>query len=178
MKVEDCYQLGHVIKTHGLKGEVQIKLDVDDPMAYQDLESVFVEQNGILIPFFLEYLDVKAQRSIAKFEDIDDLQHSESLIGQSLFLPLDALPVLPEGEYYFHQLVGMDVFQDDNLLGTISQVYEIPPQNLAALDHKGVEVMIPIHDEFFAKVSVLNNRVDVTLPEGLLELYLDETNED
>ena len=54
MRIDDCYQLGYVIKTHGLQGELSIMLDVDVPQAYQNLESVFVATVGsdTLIPFF------------------------------------------------------------------------------------------------------------------------------
>ena len=54
MHKDECYQLGHIIKTHGLKGMVKIELDVDDPNNYSKLESVFVEKSGNLIPFFIK----------------------------------------------------------------------------------------------------------------------------
>jgi len=52
MRKDECYQLGHIVKTHGLKGMVNIELDVDQPDEYSELESVFLEQSGNLIPFF------------------------------------------------------------------------------------------------------------------------------
>ena len=54
MHVDDCYQLGYIVKPHGLKGEVQIFIDSDDPQAYQNLELVFVQQGQQLVPFFIE----------------------------------------------------------------------------------------------------------------------------
>ena len=53
MRKDECYQLGHIVKTHGLKGMVTIDLDVDQPDEYSELESVFLEQSGNLIPFLL-----------------------------------------------------------------------------------------------------------------------------
>ena len=53
MRVEDCYQLGNIVKPHGLDGEIQAFLDVDMPETYQDLESVFVMINKKLVPFLL-----------------------------------------------------------------------------------------------------------------------------
>ena len=52
MTVDECYLLGYIIKAHGLKGEVQVAIDADSPEAYQDLESVFVQQGQQLVPFF------------------------------------------------------------------------------------------------------------------------------
>lgn len=53
MNIDDCYQLGYIIKPHGLKGELQLLLDVDSPEDYQNLESVFVRQGQQLVPFLL-----------------------------------------------------------------------------------------------------------------------------
>ena len=54
MGFDDCYQLGNVVKTHGLRGELVIFLDVDHPELYQEMESVLVDMNGKLVPFFIE----------------------------------------------------------------------------------------------------------------------------
>ena len=53
MRKDECYRLGHIVKTHGLKGAVTIELDVDYPEEYDEMESVFLEQSGNLIPFFI-----------------------------------------------------------------------------------------------------------------------------
>lgn len=177
MKVEDCYQLGHVIKTHGLKGEVQLYLDVDDPSVYQNLESVLIEQDGALIPFFLEYIQVNVKKSISKFEEIDSIEDANRLVSHLLYLPLEVLPELEEGDYYYHQLIGMELYEDDKLLGKVTQFYEIPPQNLISIDYNGIEAMIPINDHIIKKVDVKEGRIDASLPEGLLDVYIEE-NED
>ncbi|GAB3828343.1 hypothetical protein GCM10028895_41720 [Pontibacter rugosus] len=51
MHIDDCFLLGYIVKTHGTKGQVVAFFDVDFPEDYEDLESVFLEQKGRLIPF-------------------------------------------------------------------------------------------------------------------------------
>ncbi|WP_109833291.1 ribosome maturation factor RimM [Reichenbachiella versicolor] len=174
MKVEDCYQLGYVIKTHGLKGEVQLMLDVDDPSAYQELESVLILQGGALVPFFLEYIQVSGKKALAKFEETESIEEASPMVSCELFLPLEILPELPAGDYYYHQLIGLDLYNDDQLLGKVDQVYEIPPQNLISLIYNGVEVMIPINDEIIKRVDIKEGKIEAQLPEGLLEVYLED----
>lgn len=174
MKVEDCYQLGYVIKTHGLKGEIQVFLDVDNPLDYQNLESVFVKQGNALVPFFLEYIQVNPKKSITKFEEVDAIEEAERLVGQELYLPLNALPELSEGEYYYHQLVGLTMVEDGKELGVVDQVYEIAPQNLLSIQHQGKEIMIPINDEIIRSVDFEKQTIEAKLPEGLLDVYLEE----
>jgi 16S rRNA processing protein RimM len=56
MKINDCYFIGHISRKHGFKGDLLVKLDVDNPKRYSKLESVFLEKKGKLIPFFLKLL--------------------------------------------------------------------------------------------------------------------------
>ena len=64
MREEDCYQLGEVIKTHGLKGEVSVLLDVDFPEEYSELESVFLQMEGNLVPFFIDSIQIHDKRAL------------------------------------------------------------------------------------------------------------------
>lgn len=176
MTVDDCYQIGHVIKTHGLKGEVQLFLDVDNPLEYQEMESMLVQQNNSLIPFFIEHLQINASKTIAKFEEVDDVEQAKTLVACQLYLPLDILPDLKDGEYYLHQLVGMDLFDGDRLLGQVKELFEIGPQELISVIHQGKEILIPIKDEIIKKVDIGNNRIDAEIPDGLIDIYLEDEN--
>ena len=72
MRLDDCFELGHIQKPHGLKGELSIFLDTDFPEDYEDLGSVFVLDENGLVPFFMEYIQLTSdQKAIVKFEDID-----------------------------------------------------------------------------------------------------------
>jgi len=173
MRIDDCYQLGYISKTHGLQGEVSIVLDVDEPAAYENLESVFVElpNSGTLIPFFIDTIDIQAQRALVKFEDVDSIDQAQELVKASLYLPLDALPDLGEGNYYFHEIVGFRIVdQQQGELGTVKDVYTGGSQNLIAMDFQNREVLIPLNDELVPQVDKAKQIVYVNLPGGLLDL--------
>ncbi|WP_420582381.1 ribosome maturation factor RimM [Reichenbachiella sp.] len=176
MTVDDCYQIGHVIKTHGLKGEVQLFLDVDNPSEYQEMESMLVQQNDSLIPFFIEYLQINPNKSIAKFEEVDDIEQAKALVSCQLYLPLDVLPELKEGEYYLHQLVGMELYDKGRHIGAVKELFEIGPQDLISVVHQEKEILIPIKDEILKKVDLKENRIDAEIPEGLIDIYLEDEN--
>ncbi|UXX80766.1 ribosome maturation factor RimM [Reichenbachiella carrageenanivorans] len=174
MTVDDCYQIGHVIKTHGLKGDVQLFLDVDNPLEYQNLESVLVQQNSALIPFFIEHIQINSSKAIAKFEEIDDVEEAKALVASPIFLPLNNLPDLADDEYYLHQLVGMDLYDKGKLIGQVKELFEIGPQELISVIHQGKEVLIPLKDEIILKVDIETNRIDADIPDGLIDIYLEE----
>ena len=94
MKKEDCYFLGKITRKHGLKGNVIIKLDTDQPELYNKLEGIFVEVNGLLVPFFVEKQQWGNDNSkIITFKNSSE-QLVEQSIGKNVFLPLSTLPKL------------------------------------------------------------------------------------
>lgn len=174
MQVDACYQLGYVIKKHGLNGEVNIYLDVDFPEEYSELESVFVEINQKLVPFFIEHLSIKGKKAVVKFEEVDTLEAAEDLRGKSLFLPLDNLPQLDEGQFYYHQVEGyMLIDNQKGEIGKITSILTGPQQDLFAVDVNGTEVLVPITDEIIDRVDHEKSAIFVNLPDGLLEVYLE-----
>ncbi len=175
MNVDQCYQLGYIIKPHGLKGEVGVLLDVDIPQTYKALESVFVEINQRLVPFFINTIAIKNNKAVVKFEDVDNYEAAEKLKGGNLFLPLDLLPALGDSQFYYHEVVGFSVIDKvAGLLGEIDTIYTLPNQDLIALTHKEKEILIPIKDEIIAKVDHQQKEILVQLPDGLLDVYLEE----
>ncbi len=169
MLQDDCYQLGEVIKTHGLNGEVNISLDVDFPEDYKKLESVFLKQDGKLVPFFISHIQINGEKALVKFEDIDSIDDAKALVKAGLFLPLTQLPKLDEG-FYFHDLIGCEVIEDGKLLGTVKDVYE-GANELMAVSAGEHEILIPLIDEVLLEVDVKAKKVTVSLPDGLLNLY-------
>ena len=171
MKKDDCYQLGEVIKSHGLKGEVSILLDVDFPEEYENLESVFLEQQGRLIPFFIDTIQINQNKALVKFEDVDSIDNAKSILKSKLYLPLLSLPELEQDQYYFHDLVGSEVHENDSLIGIVKEVIDLNGNQLLQIDADGKEILIPLKDEILTKVDVEKKLIQVQLPDGLLDIY-------
>ena len=175
MRVDDCYQLGYVIKTHGLHGEVSILLDVDFPDAYENLESVFVASAGseTLVPFFVEHVTIRQNKALIKFEEVDTIEQAEALLKAQLYLPLESLPPLEGDQYYYHEIIGFTVTdQEHGQLGTVQDVYESTGQDMIVMQYQEKEVLIPINDDIVQQVDKAQQVVRVSLPEGLLDVYL------
>jgi 16S rRNA processing protein RimM len=173
---EDCFRLGHIARLHSFKGEVSIILDVDDPLDYKDLESVFVDYDGKLIPFFLERIQLQKKNfATVKFEDIETEEQAKKLVKRSLYLPLDSLPELDENEFYQFEIEGFKVV-DANYgeLGTVVKVIDLSGNPLFQIDSNGKEVLIPKQDQFVKSVDWDEEILHLECPEGLIEMYLGE----
>ena len=170
------FQLGYVVGSHGLKGELKVKLDSDDPVYYQELESIFVNQKQKLVPFFIEWFQIQPDgKALLKLEEVDSADAALALKSSELWLPDDFLPELDEGQFYFHELIGYKALNlPDQEIGTIKDFYTDGPQDLFAVQHGEKEILIPVTDEFIDKVDHDNKTIQFNLPDGLLSIYLDE----
>ncbi|MFC5269504.1 ribosome maturation factor RimM [Adhaeribacter terreus] len=178
MKLDDCFELGYIVKTHGVKGQVVALFDVDYPEDYEELESVFLLMAGKLVPFFIERIEPQAgAKFIIKFEDLNTIAEAEKLKSTTLYLPLSELPELDDDQFYFHETVGYQVI-DENLgeLGTVKEFYEMPNQDLMAMEYQGHEILIPVADDIILKTDKVAKKIFVKMPDGLMEVYTQPTN--
>ncbi len=174
MRKEDCFYLGRIVSKFSFKGEVLVKLESDDPSQYLEMESVFVEYNNNMVPFFIDKCMLhRSQMLRIKFEDVDTEQDADDLIKSSLYLPLDLLPEMGEDQFYFHEIIGykvIDVNRGD--IGVISGVNDTTTQALFEIDYQGKQILIPMNDEFIHKLDKNKKELFVNTPEGLIDLYL------
>lgn len=174
MQKSECFSLGKITKTHALKGEVIIFLDVDAPEYYSDLEAIFLEIKGQLVPYIIEEIQIKGRKSILKLEDIRSIEEAEAIVNAPVWLPLTALPKLKGNQFYYHDVIGYVIHDvsSGTQIGTLKAIYESTGQDLFAIEVDDKEVLIPIVDEFLHKIDHGNQKIEVKLPEGLLEVYM------
>ncbi len=174
MQKDECFYLGKIVGKFSFKGEVIVKLDTDYPEMYQEMESVFVDFNGNLVPFFIEGIRSYKKNGLRiKFEDIDTEADADDLVKAQLYLPLDLLPELEEGQFYYHDIIGFNVIdKEKGGIGILKEVRETGVQDLFVIDFEGNEILIPINDEFIEKIDYSAKELCVVTPEGLIDIYL------
>ncbi len=173
MQLDDYFEIGYILKPHGLKGAVNILLDVDRPSEYTEMESVIVHMGENLVPFFISSLQISGNKGIMKLEEINNIEAASELKSCKLLLPIEVLPQLEEGKFYYHDVIGYHVKdQEKGKLGIIENIFSGGNQDLISMKYQSKEVLIPIADEIVIKAIHDQKEVLVHLPEGLLEIYL------
>lgn len=174
MTKDECFYLGKIVSKFSFKGEVLVKVDSDDPGQYTEMESVFVDYNGNLVPFFIEKCRLhKTNLLRIKFEDVDTEEDADDLQKAALYLPLDLLPDLDEDQFYYHEIIGFKVIDlQKGDIGIISSVNDTTAQPIFEIDYKGKQILIPLNDEFIHKLDKTKKELIVNTPEGLIDLYL------
>src|SRR5699024_9364168 len=174
MRKEDCFYLGNIVSIFSFKGEVLIKLDVDDPEEFLEKESVFDKHHANLIPFFIKSSSLqKSDLLRVRFDSIETEDEVEDILKKDVYLPLSELPELEEDQFYYHEVIGFRMIDADfGEIGKLKEVNSSGPQALFVIDHKGKEVLVPITDDFIEKINKSEQEIHLDLPKGLIDMYL------
>lgn len=174
MRKKDCFYLGKIAKKFSFKGEVLIYLDTDEPEMYTELESMFVDINGHLVPFFIEKASLHKEKFLrTQFEDIDSEDAADDIVGKEVYLPLTALPKLEGNKFYYHEVIGFDAI-DQRLghFGTIVKISDNGVQALFEIQKGEALILVPLIDAFIVEVNRDNRSILFNTPQGLIDLYL------
>ena len=176
----ELFELGTIQKTFRTNGEVEAKLITDDPMHYKKLKHLFLENiTQKKLPYFIETLQIQISgRAVIKFEGIDTKEQAEEIIGNRIHCDVKELPSLKGNKYYFHELLGNKIV-DENLgeLGIAKELYETAAGTLLSFEYKNKEVLIPIHDDIILSFDKTKELISTRIPDGLIDIYLEEKNE-
>jgi 16S rRNA processing protein RimM len=168
-------RVGRLVKAHGLKGALKLELYTDDPDGRFTPGSAFTLQVPTSSPWHGKSLTVREFRwmnshPVAFFEGVDDRSAAEELVRAILWVDEDAAAAPAEEDaWYDHQLVGLDVVRDGEVVGRVARVDHMPAQDLLIVTAGEREVLVPFVKALVPEVDVAAGRVVVTPPPGLFE---------
>lgn len=173
MTKNECFSLGYISKRSGNNGELAFVLDVDDPLRYKKLKSVFIELNAALVPFFITKIQLRNNIAVVSLEGVDSIEKAEELVKAELYLPLSMLPGLKGKKFYFHEIPGFTVI-DKNYgnIGIVEKVLDFPQQAVLQIKKDTHEILIPAREEFIISIDRDARQIEVQAPDGLIDIYL------
>ena len=174
MNKDDFYYLGKIAKPFGSKGQVVVFLDVDEPLHYRKLESVYLDLDGEWVPFLIESVEIRSGRkALFHFEDVNTAEDAAAYTGREMYLPLASLPPLKGKKFYYHEVKGFTVIDSvHGNIGTLLKVLEFPRQAMLQIALGEKEILIPLVDEIILKVDRKKKELHIRAPEGLIDIYL------
>jgi 16S rRNA processing protein RimM len=172
-------RVGRLVKAHGLKGALKLELYTDDPDGRFVPGATFTLQVPESSPWHGKPLTVREfkwmnSHPVAFFEGVDDRNAAEELVRAILWIDEDASATPAEDDaWYDHQLVGLDVVRDEEVVGRVVRVDHLPAQDLLIVrpagDSADAEILVPFVKAIVPEVDVAAGRVVVTPPPGLFE---------
>ncbi|MBQ7794485.1 MAG: 16S rRNA processing protein RimM [Clostridia bacterium] len=162
-------EVGKIVNTHGLRGEVKVVPWTDYPEVFEDIKTVFTADGK---EFNIKGIKYQKSNIILRFAEITDIDEAEKLKGKTVFAERNALGELPEGVYYVADLIGLKVITDEGEeLGEISDVLQTGANDIYEVKREGKKaLLIPVIESVVLKVDTDARTVTVHLMEGLLNL--------
>lgn len=174
MKTEDCFRIGTITKTRGLKGELQAFIDYENPEKLT-FDALFIESAGKLVPYFVESFKMPQKNTAYIYlEDVDHIDKASLLSKKDIYLPNKLKPKKKKGEFGLKDLLNfIAIDEDEGELGEIIGIQELPQQLIATVNYKNCEVLFPLNESIIKSIDVVKGIVIVNLPEGLLDVYME-----
>ncbi|TCD46309.1 ribosome maturation factor RimM [Streptococcus sp. X16XC17] len=165
------FNVGKIVNTQGLHGELRV-------MSVTDFTEERFKKGSKLSIFdakdqFVMEVEVATHRKqknfdIVKFKGLYHINDVEKYKGMSLKVAEEDLSDLDEDEFYYHEIIGLDVYEGDVLIGQIKEILQPGANDVWVVKRKGKkDLLLPYIPPVVLNVDVTGNRVDVELLEGL-----------
>jgi len=165
--------IGFISKAHGFGGEVLCVLEEGIELT-GDTRFLFVTMEGKPVPFSIEYFKARNDAFLVKFEDVNDETTAKKITGFRLSTEQE-LVAASSDRLAWDDLVGY-ALQDKNFgpMGPLLSVEEYPEQLVGRCKIREKEVLFPLNDDFVEEIDDDQKRILLNLPEGLLDIYLED----
>ena len=157
--------IGDIVNTHGIKGELRILSD----FKYKD--KVFVNDFCLYVGRNKELLTIDTYRThkeydMVKFYEVEDINDAIAYKGDKVYINKNDIKI--DG-YFNEDLIGLDVYGNDILLGQVEKIITNNSQELLVIKNNDNKHLIPYVKEFIKKIDLDNKRIDINLIEGLID---------
>ncbi len=177
--MQEFFQIGIITGAHGVKGEVNVFPTTRDPARFKRLNEVLVSEHELSSEHFdlngMKKLRIRSARIRDKdvllmFEDHVSKKDALELKGRFLVVSREDAIELSKDEYFIADIIGCKVYDNEiGLLGEITDVIQTGSNDVYVINGKDHgEVLVPAIENVIQNVDIVTGRIDVELPEGLL----------
>lgn len=190
--------LAHLLRPQGRKGELLAELFTDFPERFNDQKRVFLAppefdgepaeaRSAVVVAYWLP-VGKNEGRIVMQFADIETISNAESIAGLDVIVPRDERVPLDDESVYISELVGCTLYDGPVAIGVVADVqFAMTPDGgrrlaeaaplLAVTAADGDEILVPFAKAFLVGLNVEAKRIEMHLPEGLVEINRTGTRE-
>ena len=164
--------LGKVVGTHGIRGQLRVVLYSGEFSSVAGLESLTLRgADGRMEAFAVTAITRHGKKVLVTLKDFDTINQVHHLVGRELLVRREQLPELPEGEYYWCDLIGLRVVTDRGEdLGILSEVIATGSNDVYVVTSGEREYLIPALEDIVVEIDLDGGTMKVSPPEGLFDL--------
>lgn len=166
-------EVGKIVNTHGVRGEIKVVPLTDDPKRFNKLKFAFIADEVTENMQKYSFESVKYQKNfvILKLKDIDNANEAEKFRNKFIIINREDAVKLPEGSYFVCDLINSEVFdENNNRLGVLVDVLQTGSNDVYVVrDEKKKELLIPALKSVVKEISITDKKIIVELPQGLVD---------
>lgn len=166
-------KVGKIVNTHSLKGEVKVisSTDFEEERFKKGSKLLITRGNQLIREVVVESYRNHKNFLLVKFEGIDSVEEAEKLKNLQIKIDSDEVGELEENEFYFHQIIGCEVFdENDKNLGEIIDILTPGANDVWVIKgENGKEILIPYIEDVVKKIDITSKKVNIEVMEGLID---------
>ena len=166
-------KVGKIVNTHSLKGEVKVisSTDFEEERFKKGNKLLITRGNQLIREVIVESYRNHKNFLLVKFEGIDSVEEAEKLKNLQIKIDSDEVGELEENEFYFHQIIGCEVFdENDKNLGEIIDILTPGANDVWVIKgENGKEILIPYIEDVVKKIDITSKKVNIEVMEGLID---------
>lgn len=168
--MQNLLEIGQIVNSYGIKGFLKVVPFTDDVTRYDNLKTIYIEKNKKLQEMEIEEVKYHNHLVLLKLKGIDDI--NDTLQFKNCYIKIDRKDAvnLPEDTYFIVDLIGMEVYTDEEkLLGKLVDVFPTGSNDVYVVkDELGKQTLLPAIGDVIKNVDVENKKMIVHLIEGLI----------
>lgn len=163
-------EIGQIVNTFGIKGMVKVKPFTDDIRRFDELKTVYVEKNSNQTEYEIEEVKYHKDMVLIKFKGIDKVEQAEMLRNSYLTVSRDSVEKLEEGRYYIVDLLGLEVYTDEQIfLGILEDIFNTGSNDIYVVkDKQGKQILLPAIQDVIKQIDIEDKKIIVHLLPGLI----------
>jgi 16S rRNA processing protein RimM len=173
-KKEDLHELGYITKLHGFRGELTAFLNTEILSDYEELDHLFLEVRGQMIPYIVELIETKTNKTVKlKLEGINTEEEAKALVKSGVYIAKEDISASDEDRLELRSLEEFAVIDEEKgPIGFVSQILELAGNPQLEIRFNGKTILLPLHPDFIKTIDREKREMHISAPPGLIDLYL------
>ena len=171
MNTDNLILIGKLSKLHGIKGMLKLASFAESIDTFYDLDWIYLKKSdGSFIKEHIETISPHKTGALVSFTSVKDVEDAQKMVGHELYIEKEYLEELPDGEYYRHELLGLEVITDQGVhIGKVEDLLPTGSNDVFVVRKDGKENLIPATGEVIRDIDIAKGEMIISPLEKMIK---------